>query len=161
MDIIAGNFYFVSDRFFQKVDDLYLKINYNITKRPHYYAFQDKKTSLYWLVPCSSKIEKFECILEKKKGRHKPTDTIKIISIQGRKTALLFQDMFPITADYIDGQYIRGGQPVYIADPKIVVELEKTARKVIKLIRRGIKFTPTQPDANHIETLMLEELQLK
>lgn len=67
--------------------------------------------------------------------------------------------MFPIIAGYIDSQYIRGGQPVYIADPKVVQELEKTAKKVIKLIRRGIRFTPTQPDVNRIEKLMLEELQ--
>lgn len=159
MKITAGNVYFVRDSFFQKVMDPYLKINYDTTKRPHYFAFQDEETSLYWLVPCSSKTEKFERILEQKKERHKPTDTIKIVTIQNRKTALLFQDMFPTTAGYIDGPYIRGGQPVYIADLKVVRELEKTAKKVIKLIRRGIKFTPTQPDVNRIEKLMLEELQ--
>lgn len=159
MKIIAGNVYFVRDSFFQRVADPYLKINYDTTKRPHYFAFQDAETSLYWLVPCSSKIEKFEQILNQKKERHKPTDTVKIVTIQSKKTALLFQDMFPTTAGYIDGPYIRGGQPVYIADPKVVQELEKTARKVIKLIRRGIKFTPTQPDVNRIERLMLEELR--
>lgn len=161
MKIIAGNIYFVSDLFFQKINDPYLKINYDVTKRPHYFAFQDKQTSLYWLVPCSSKVEKFERILEQKKAQHKPTDTIRIVTIQGQKTALLFQDMFPITEKYIDDQYIRGGQPVYIADPKVVLELEKTARKVIKLIHRGIRFTPTQPDINHIEQLMLDELHSK
>lgn len=127
------------------------------TKRPHYFAFRDEETSLYWLVPCSSKVDKFERILEKKREQHKPTDTIQIVVIQDRKTALLFQDMFPISEEYIDGQYIRGGQPVYVADPKVVAELEKAAKKVIKLIRRGIKFTPTQPDALRIEAIMLEE----
>lgn len=97
MKITAGNVYFVRDSFFQKVMDPYLKINYDTTKRPHYFAFQDEETSLYWLVPCSSKTEKFERILEQKKERHKPTDTIKIVTIQNRKTALLFQDMFPTT----------------------------------------------------------------
>lgn len=159
MEIIVGNIYFVRDSFFQKVADPYLKINYDTTKRPHYFALQDTETSLYWLVPCSSKIEKFERILEQKKERHKPTDTIKIVTIQNRKTALLFQDMFPISTGYIDSQYIRGGQSVYMADPKVVQDLEKTAKKVIKLIRRGIRFTPTQPDVNRIEKLMLEELQ--
>lgn len=159
MDIKIGYVYFVKDEFFGKVKDPYLKINYETTKRPHYFAFRDMETSLYWLVPCSSKIEKFERILQAKKERHKPTDTIKIVTMQGRKTALLFQDMFPIRDTYIDSQYIRGGQPVYIANPKIVQELEKTARKVIKLLRRGIRFTPTQPDVRRIERLMLDELQ--
>lgn len=158
MKITAGAVYFVQDAFFEKVNDPYLKINYESTKRPHYFALQDLETSLFWLVPCSSKVEKFERILAQKKERHKPTDTIQIVRIQDRKTALLFQDMFPIADSYIDSPYIRGGQPVYIADPKVVQELEKTARKVIKLLRRGIRFTPTQPDVARIEKLMLAEL---
>lgn len=158
MEIKIGYVYFVSDDFFDKVKDPFLKINYETTKRPHYFAFRDEGTSLYWLVPCSSRIEKFEHILQAKREQHKPTDTIKIVTIQDRKTALLFQDMFPIRDTYIENQYIRGGQPVYIANPKVVQELEKTARKVIKLLRRGIRFTPTQPDVRRIERLMLDEL---
>lgn len=70
---------------------------------------------------------------------------------------LLFQDMFPIIAPYISEQYIKGGQPVKIADPRLILELEKTARKVIIMLHRGVRFTPTQPDAIRIERLMLEE----
>ena len=58
----------------------------------------------------------------KEKEQHKPTDTIKIVKIFDRKTALFFQDMFPATARYIDGQYIKGGQTVRIADPKLILE---------------------------------------
>lgn len=44
MEILTGGLYFVSDAFFQKVQDPYLKINYEDTKRPHYFAFNDNKT---------------------------------------------------------------------------------------------------------------------
>lgn len=159
MKIDAGNLYFVSNKFFTKVNDPYLKINYENTKRPHYFAFLDKETGLYWLVPCSSKVEKFEHLIRKKKEQHKPTDTIRIVKIFDRKTVLLFQDMFPATAQYIDGQYIKGGQAVRIADPKLIQELEKTARKTIGLLHRGVRFTPTQPDVVRIERLMIEELK--
>lgn len=159
MEILTGSLYFVSDDFFAKVRDPYLKINYDYTKRPHYFAFKDSRTDLYWLVPCSSKIEKFERLIQKKKEQHKPTDTIKIVKIFDRKTALLFQDMFPVTAGYIDGQYIKGGQPVRISDPRLIQELEKNARKIINLLHRGMRFTPTQPDIIRIEKIMLEELQ--
>ena len=67
MKIDAGNLYFVSNKFFTKVNDPYLKINYENTKRPHYFAFLDKETGLYWLVPCSSKVEKIEHLIRKKK----------------------------------------------------------------------------------------------
>lgn len=104
MKLQAGNIYFVSDRSFEKVKDPFLKINYKTTKRPHYLAFQDTATFLFWLV-------------------------IKIVKIQNQKTALLFQDMFPTTKSYITEPYIRGGQPFYIADPKVVAELEKMHKR--------------------------------
>ena len=159
MEIMTGSLYFVSDEFFAKIQDPYLKINYENTKRPHYFAFRDSITGLYWLVPCSSKIEKFERLVQKKQEQHKPTDTIKFVRVFDCKTVLLFQDMFPVTAKYIDGQYIKGGQPVRIADPKLIQELEKNARKIINLLHRGVRFTPTQPDIIKIEKVMLEELQ--
>lgn len=159
MEIMTGSLYFVSGDFFAKIQDPYLKVNYEDTKRPHYFAFKDNKTGLYWLVPCSSRIEKFEGLVMKKQERHKPTDTIKIVKIFDRKTVLLFQDMFPVIARYIDGQYFKGGQPVRIADPKLIQELEKNAKKIINLFHRGVRFTPTPPDVIKIEKIMLEELQ--
>lgn len=159
MEIVTGSLYFVSDDFFAKIQDHYLKVNYEDTKRPHYFAFRDNKTGLYWLVPCSSKIEKFERLVMKKQEQHKPTDAIKIVKVFGRKTVLLFQDMFPVNAGYIDGQYIKGGQSVRIADPKLIQKLEKKAKKIINLLHRGVRFTPTQPDIMKIEKIMLEELQ--
>lgn len=159
MEILAGSLYFVSDDFFAKIQDPYLKINYEDTKRPHYFALKDSKTELYWLIPCSSKTEKFERLIMKKQEQNKPTDTIQIVKIFGCKTVLLFQDMFPVTAKYIDGQYIKGGQPVRIADPKLIQALEKNAKKIINLLHRGVRFTPTQPDVIRIEKIMLEELQ--
>lgn len=159
MEIFTGSLYFVSNEFFAKIQDPYLKVNYESTKRPHYFAFKESKTDLYWLVPCSSKTEKFERLILKKQEQHKPTDTIKIVKIFDRKTVLLFQDMFPVTAEYIDGQYIKGGQPVRIANPKLIQELEKNAKKIINLLHRGVRFTPTQPDILKIEKIMLDELR--
>lgn len=159
MEILTGNLYFVSDDFFEKIQDPHLKINYEDTKRPHYFVFEDNETGLYWLVPCSSKIEKFERLIQKKQEQHKPTDTIKIVKVFDRRAVLLFQDMFPVIAAYIDGQYIKGGQPVRIADPKTIREMEKNAKKIINLLHRGVRFTPTQPDVMRIEKIMSEELQ--
>lgn len=161
MELKMGQVYFVKDSFFERVNDPYLKINYENSKRPHYFAFRDIDTSLFWLVPCSSRIEKYESIIKKKNAKHQSSDTIKIVKIQDTKTALLFQDMFPITTNYIQEPYIRGGQPYHIADPEIVLALEKNAKKIVSLLRRGIRFTPTQPDIKRIEELMLADLEQK
>jgi hypothetical protein len=158
-DIKAGCFYFISNSFFSKVNDPFLKQNKDMTKRPHL-AVKDKNTSLVWLVPCSSKVDKFETIIQRKRKSNRPTNTIKIITVQNAKTVLLFQDMFPVVPKYIQGQWLRGGQPVCIKKPDMINRLERTAKNTATSIRRGVKFTPTQPDANRIEKLMLEEIQL-
>lgn len=159
MEILSGCLYFVSNDFFAKIRDPYLKVNYNNTKRPHYFAVRDKSTGLYWFVPCSSKTEKYKMLIQKRQKEHRPTDTIKIVSIFDKPRALLFQDMFPIIEIYIDGIYVKGGQVVRIADPRLIQALEKNAHKIIGLLRRGVRFTPTQPDAIRIEQIMLEELK--
>lgn len=43
--------------------------------------------------------------------------------------------------------------------PKDNTGSRKSARKVINLLHRGVRFTPTQPDVIRIEKLMLAELQ--
>lgn len=159
MNISVGNFYFVSNDFFKLVNDPYLKVNYEIEKRPHYFALQDEQTRLYWLVPVSSKVEKFEKIIADRHARHKPTDGIKIVTVQNQKSALLLQDMFPVSNKYIEAQYIRGGQPVCIANPNTIDDIVRSAKKVIHLLHKGIKITPTQPDINRIERLMLADLE--
>lgn len=67
--------------------------------------------------------------------------------------------MFPVIPKYIDSLYVRNNSPVYIHDKGLVSELEKNANKIIALIHKGTKFTPTQPDILRIEKLMRAELQ--
>ena len=117
------------------------------------FAFKDSKTGLYWLIPCSSKVDKYERLIKRKKEQHKPTDTIQIIKIFDRKTVLLFQDMFPIIASYIESPYIKGGQTVRIANPKIIQNFKKNARKIINVLHRDVRFTPTQPNVKRIKNL--------
>ena len=80
MDIKTGSFYFIKDSFFEKVNAPYLKAEHETTKRPHYFAIEDSKTGLYWFVPISSKVDKYERIIKKRQALNKPTDTIKIIA---------------------------------------------------------------------------------
>lgn len=114
MNIQKRNFYFIDDEFFRKVDDQYLKCNYTTTKRPHYFAFKDEISGLFWLVPCSSKVDKFKNLIQNREKQGKKTKSIKIIKVQNKESVLLFQDMFPISNKYISEQYIRNGQPVRI-----------------------------------------------
>ncbi len=54
--------------------------------------------------------------------------------------------MFPITESYIEREYTIAGNHLLLTSEHTAKEIEKKARKVIAMLKRGIKFTSTQPD---------------
>ena len=159
MELLPGHVYFIKDAFFEFVQDPYLMRNYPTTMRPHYYAIKDGRTGLYWMIPCSSKVEKYERIIAKRQRNGRETVSLKITQIAGKKAALLLQDMFPVSASFVEEPYFRGGQAVQIANPNERLEIDRAARRVIRMLRQGTQFTRFQPDALRIEQLMLESLE--
>lgn len=157
-DFVSGRLYFIKDEFFEIVGERYLKTNKGDTQRPHYYAFRDSSTELLWVIPCSSQIEEYKQILADKEKNGKKHDHIQIIKVSGIEQAFLFQDMFPMIEKYIKNPYIKQNAFMEIRDPKKVQAIEKNAKEIIKLMRHGVRFTPTQPDSMRIEKLMLDEL---
>ena len=71
-----GNLVFVSDDFFNLVNDPYLKINKGKGhSRPHYFAFKMRDyDDMYWVVPMTSRVRKFDRIVANKKAKKRPTD---------------------------------------------------------------------------------------
>jgi len=155
-----GDLCFIDDAFFEKVNDANLKINYGETKRPHIVAFKDVKTSLFWVVPCSSQLKKYKNIISKIENNGKKCVGIKMFDhpVLKGKSAVLFQDMFPVSLKYIC-PYERDGELLKINDSMILSVLETTARTCVNRLMEGFWFTPTQPNVVRIENIMLRELR--
>jgi len=99
------------------------------------------------MIPLSSRIDKYQRIIDKRLVAGKPCDTLYIVELDNnRKNVFLIQDIFPITADYIEREYTIAGNPMMLTSEHVAREIEKRARRVVGLLKRGIKFTPTQPD---------------
>ncbi len=139
-------FYIIKDKFFEDMPDPYLKGN-KAGNRPHYYCFEDTNTGIYWMIPLSSRIDKYRRIIDKKEKDGKPCDILHIVKLDdSRESAFLIQDMFPITEEYIEREYTIAGNHLMLTSEHTATEIEQKARKVIGMLKRGIKFTPTQPD---------------
>ena len=139
-------FYIIKDQFFEEMSDPYLKGN-KAGNRPHYYCFEDASTWIYWMIPLSSRIDKYKSIMEKKAKAGKPCDIVHIVKLDdSRESAFLIQDMFPITEEYIEREYTIAGNHLMLTSEHTVNEIAQKARKVMGMLKRGIKFTPTQPD---------------
>lgn len=147
--------YIVSDRFFQDFNDPFLKGNKN-ESRPHYYTYFDSTTGLMWLIPLSSRIEKYKSIIERRQAEHKPCDILHIAKLDNDKPSVfLIQDIFPINESYIERPYTFNNQPLTITSEKLAAIIEEKSCRVIRLIRKGIRFSPTQPDVLQIEQCLL------
>jgi hypothetical protein len=139
-------FYIIKDKFFDDMSDPYLKGNKE-GNRPHYYCMEDSITGIYWMIPLSSRIEKYKRIIEKKKQVGKHCDILHIVKLDdSRESAFLIQDMFPVTEKYIEREYTIAGNHLMLTSEHAVKEIEQKARKVMGMLKRGVKFTPTQPD---------------
>ena len=139
-------FYIIKDIFFEDMSDPYLKGNKAQT-RPHYYCFEDTNTGIYWMIPLSSRIDKYTKIMEKKEKAGKPCDILHIVKLDdSRESVFLIQDMFPITEEYIEREYTIAGNHLMLTSEHAAREIEKKAKKVMGMLKHGIKFTPTQPD---------------
>lgn len=142
-----NGFYIIRDQFFEDMSDPYLKRNKS-ENRPHYYCFEDTSTGVHWMIPLSSRIDKYRQIMDKKEKAGKTCDIIHIVKLDDdRESAFLIQDMFPITEEYIEREYTIAGNHLTLTSEHVVREIEKKARKVMGMLKRGVKFTPTQPNS--------------
>lgn len=61
----------------------------------------------------------------------------------GVENAFLIQDMFLITEEYIEREYTVGGNPLTLTSERVAREVEQKARKVLGMLKHGVKFVPT------------------
>ena len=159
MDI--GHFYYLNDQYFIDFPDPHLMqnketINGQVHDRPCFYAFQDNKTGLYWLIPFSSQVNKFSAIYNKKMQKYNKCDTIVFGKVLGHTKAFLIQNMCPVTVEYIKNEYIDSNKniPVRISG-SLEKELINKATKVLALQRKGIPLI--FPDVLKIEGELLKK----
>lgn len=148
MKIISNGFYILKDEYFLDMKDPYLKNNKD-GKRPFYFCLEGcfKGKKIYWMIPLSSKVNKFRNIMINRQVNHKPNDGLFICKLpSGRKSAFLIQDIFPITDKYIKREYTLGGNHMILKREKDIKIIKKKSTKIIRLILRGIKILPTSPN---------------
>lgn len=141
--MVGGHFYYIQDQYFVDFpDDRLMKNKEMVNGQPHnrpcFYAFQDEKTGLYWMIPFSSRVEKFRQYYDAKMQKYKKCDTIVFGKVLGYEKAFLIQNMCPVIERYIQNEYIdkRTADPVRI-DGILEKELITKAKRVLLLERKN------------------------
>jgi len=147
----TGCFYFLLDDYFLDFPDKYLMSNKD---RPCFYSFYDDKTNIYWLIPFSSKVEKYKAIYQKKVSKYGKCDTILFGDVLGYEKAFLIQNMCPAIPKYIKNKYIDAKTNVPV---KLRGDFEKEliykAKLILNLVRKGKQLI--FPDVLKIESSLI------
>ena len=156
--IIQGHFYFIDDRYFLDFPDPNIQknhevINGNTHDKPCFCGFQGDNHCIFWLIPISSRVDKYHRIANKKISKYGKCDTILFGEVLGREKAFLIQNMMPITDDYIKNEYLdKNGVPVRL-NGVFETKLINTAKDVLKKYKRGMNLI--FPDIITIENALL------
>lgn len=136
--------YFLSDQYYLDFPDDKLMQNKDMIhgtphSRPCFFAFEDSKiAAIYWIVPISSRFEKFKRIEQDKIKKYGHCNTIRFGTVLGRNTAFLIQNMCPATSNYLTAYIDKNNCPVGI-DERVAADVEKNARSVLAMAKRGAK----------------------
>lgn len=111
------------------------------------------------MIPLSSRIDKYKKIVSKRTSKGRTCDIIHIVKLDdSHESAFLIQDMFPISEKYIEREYTIAGNHLRLTSEHAAKEIEQKARKVLGMLKRGIKFTPTQPNIQKIYERLQQDL---
>ena len=155
MSIITGYIYHIKDQYFETAKDEMLMRNYeNGSYRPAYLCLQDENTGLYWAIPMSSCVDKYKTVIAKDVKKYGKCVKILIAQYGEKESAFLFQNMFPITNEYIDHIHTIGGVPVPL-DKSVRQKVTQGFKECRRLHGRGVKVIFT--DIDRLEKLMLKQ----
>ena len=76
--------------------------------------------------------------MQKKLGKKLSVDTIVFGYVSNTYSTFLIQNMFPVTKEYVEGQYIKNRVPIRLSN-KLQTEIIYKANKVLNLYNHGMK----------------------
>jgi hypothetical protein len=156
IDIKPGYVYHIKDLFFDVAkDDKLMRNHEGGAYRPTYFCLKDEKTGLLWVIPMSTRIDKYQAIVDKDIERHGECLKIFIGEYANKLNAFLFQNMFPILPKYIDHIHMIQQNPVPVSQ-RLQTILDRQYRDIMRLHKRGAKII--FPDISRLEKLMIDEL---
>ena len=155
MKVQTGYIYHIKDDFFDKINDKGLMINHENGKaRPTYFTIKDK--DILWFIPLSSKISKYQPIIDKKIKKYGSCKSIMISEIANKKSVILLQNAFPTLEKYINHLHTINGAPVRVAD-NLKDEILENFNSLLELKKQVTNLF--FPDIDKIKQIMLDEFK--
>ena len=154
MKIETGYLYHIKDTFFDKLNEKNIMINHeNGHSRPSYLAI--KEDNILWFIPLSSKIEKYQNVIDSKIKKYGICKTILIKKIAGREQAILIQNAFPTLEKYIKNKHMVDGKYIKVSSA-VQRKIISNFKYMIALKENGLNLFFT--DIDKIKKIIEEEI---
>lgn len=157
MSLVPYGMYKVKDQYFldfPSPDDRY--VHNKSENRPYYLAIQDQ-SGITWLLPMSTKVEKYRQRIEADEQRYGECIKYFLMPYMGQERAVLIQNMIPVIPEYIKGEFTISRQHYIVKNQKVIKEIRKRTSKYLALVRQG-RMQP-HVDILATERILLERLQ--
>ena len=154
MEIKTGYLYHIKDEYFDVVNDDSLMQNHERgKKRPTYFTIKDG--DILWFIPISSKVDKYQRIINNKIEKYGFCNTIIIRKIADEDAAILLQNAFPTLEKYIDHVHTIDRVPFQVPTD-LQHEIKSMFKNMLGLKKRGTNLFFT--DIDKIKEKMLKEI---
>ena len=135
MELIQYGFYKLKDRYFTDFPSPGKRYTDNKSEnRPYYLAFEDAN-GIIWLLPISSKVEKYKAKIKEDEKRFGECLTCHIIRFMGEERAVLIGNMIPVTQEYIKGEFTIGKRHYVVRDETAIKAIRKRCSRYLSLVR--------------------------
>lgn len=157
MKVQTGYIYHIKDEYFDKINDKGLMINHeNGHARPTYFTIKDK--DILWFIPLSSKVSKYQSIMEDKIKKYGECKSIMIDVIANKKSVILLQNAFPTLEKYIDHVHMINGKPIKVINT-LKNSILENFRSLLAMKKQGKDLFFT--DIDTLKQKMLDEMNNK
>lgn len=118
--------------------------------------FTIKDEDILWFIPLSSKISKYQKIIDQKTKKYGSCKSIMINKIANKMSVILLQNAFLTLEKYIDHPHTINGAPVRVAD-NLKNEILENFNSLLALKRQGVNLFFV--DIDKIKDKMLDEIK--
>ena len=154
MKVQTGYIYHIKDEYFDKINDKGLMINHeNGHARPTYFTIKDK--DILWFIPLSSKVSKYQSIMDDKIKKYGECKSIMIDVIANKKSVILLQNAFPTLEKYIDHVHMINGKPIKVINT-LKNSILENFRSLLAMKKQGKDLFFT--DIDTLKQKMLDEM---
>lgn len=135
MKLVQFGFYKLKDKYFKDYPSpKNCYVDNKGENRPYYLAYTDR-SGIIWLLPISSKVEKYKAKIAEDEKKYGECLTCYIIDYMGEERAVLIGNMIPVTAEYIKGEFTIQRQHYVVQDERSIKAIRKRCSRYLTLVR--------------------------